>query len=540
MSKKIQWTQLEHSGPLFPEEYTPLPKGIHMFYDGKPVVLNSTDRNNLFNMSAEEAAYLYCEVYEREARLSSASSKRESVMDYVFNNNFWNDWFQLTSVHHPEILYFDKVDFSLLVRYISEVKIDKAETRGMMLPEEKKFQKAEKQQIKDDFGYATIDGQLMAIGNFKVQPPGLMIGHKSKQRGQIKKRIQPSDIIVNGSKVEGSEWGGKMCDSSVSYLAKYKNNVSKQFVYIHLDRKVSRVVEENDKMKFDKAKTLGENISLIRQAYSVDIMSPYLQRQQLGVALFLLDNIALRPGTEKDELTENDTVGLTTLRIENINLLPENKIQFKFFGKSSIEFNKTFKFDSNVYARLYSFIVNKSERDQIFDLVNANNLNAYIKSIVPGCTAKTFRTWKASSVLQKQLFENKVSVDDNLNNKSIAFKTANIKTALALNHKKLNQDNEKALLTIQEAMKKEQAILMDVSSSVAKKQKAHERLGQLALSKREKEQNVSIITSKVNYIDPRIVVAWAKRVEYPIEKIYNASHLQKFRWAVETMSTWTF
>ena len=35
----IKWTSLEHKGPLFPPEYTPLPKGVYMTYKGKKMEL---------------------------------------------------------------------------------------------------------------------------------------------------------------------------------------------------------------------------------------------------------------------------------------------------------------------------------------------------------------------------------------------------------------------------------------------------------------------------------------------------------------------
>ena len=35
----IKWTSLEHKGPLFPPEYTPLPKGVYMTYKGNKLEL---------------------------------------------------------------------------------------------------------------------------------------------------------------------------------------------------------------------------------------------------------------------------------------------------------------------------------------------------------------------------------------------------------------------------------------------------------------------------------------------------------------------
>ena len=64
---------------------------------------------------------------------------------------------------------------------------------------------------------------------------------------------------------------------------------------------------------------------------------------------------------------------------------------------------------------------------------------------------------------------------------------------------------------------------------------------------------MALSTSKLNYLDPRISVAWCKRFGVPIEKVsrvvdvvvtplvdspnvsqvYNATQRKKFRWAIE-------
>lgn len=538
---QIRWKKLEHAGPLFPEEYTPLPGNINILYDGRSIHLNATDKENSFNMSAEECAYLYAELKERDARLSITSrSKRKETIDALFNTNFWNDWSIVLQKHHPEITDFSKIDFSQMIDYITMTKTEKAEERGMLLPSEKKQIKEEKEQIKEDYGIAIIDDKKMKIGNFRVQPPGLFIGHDSKLRGKIKKRMKRSEIIVNGTNVVGDDWLAKENKPTVTYLAKYKNPVTNSFVYIFLDRNTSPYVETTDMEKFEKARSLKDNIQNVVNQYTIDLQSNNIRRQQLGVAVFLLDKIAIRPGTEKDEEVDNNTVGLTTLRVNNIKLLENDRIKINFFGKSSIEFNKTYKFPAFVYKLIYTFLQNKNENDLVFDTINAVVLNDYLKSIVPGVTAKVFRTWKASSILQDKLDETKIDINDSDKNKLIAFQKANIQTALALNHKKLNQDNEQAILELKQKIEKEKMTLANPSSTEKQKQNSSQKIEEYNVKLIEKNENISVITSKVNYIDPRIVISWAKRVEFPIEKIYNGTQLLKFRWSVETKSTWKF
>jgi len=53
-------------------------------------------------------------------------------------------------------------------------------------------------------------------------------------------------------------------------------------------------------------------------------------------------------------------------------------------------------------------------------------------------------------------------------------------------------------------------------------------------------KTVALGTSKINYMDPRITVAWCKAKEVPLEKIFNKSLLDKFPWAMEVSSGWRF
>ena len=50
---------------------------------------------------------------------------------------------------------------------------------------------------------------------------------------------------------------------------------------------------------------------------------------------------------------------------------------------------------------------------------------------------------------------------------------------------------------------------------------------------REELKTVALGTSKINYLDPRITVAWCKRSEVPLERVFNKSLLGKFTWAME-------
>ena len=62
-----------------------------------------------------------------------------------------------------------------------------------------------------------------------------------------------------------------------------------------------------------------------------------------------------------------------------------------------------------------------------------------------------------------------------------------------------------------------------------------EQLDKLEIQKTDKDENKTIAlgTSKLNYLDPRISVAWCKKHEVPIERVFNKTQRQKFRWAID-------
>lgn len=53
-------------------------------------------------------------------------------------------------------------------------------------------------------------------------------------------------------------------------------------------------------------------------------------------------------------------------------------------------------------------------------------------------------------------------------------------------------------------------------------------------------KSIALGTSKTNYNDPRITVSWCKRIELPIEKVFTVVLLDKFKWAMCTLSDWKF
>ena len=79
--------------------------------------------------------------------------------------------------------------------------------------------------------------------------------------------------------------------------------------------------------------------------------------------------------------------------------------------------------------------------------------------------------------------------------------------------------------------------------SLSKKVKRlKERIEKDKIKKTDKDENKTIAlgTSKLNYLDPRISVAWSKRHEVPVEKVYNKTQREKFAWAMSAPPEFEF
>merc|ERR1712216_132103 len=69
-----------------------------------------------------------------------------------------------------------------------------------------------------------------------------------------------------------------------------------------------------------------------------------------------------------------------------------------------------------------------------------------------------------------------------------------------------------------------------------------ERIQKLKLQMETKEslKTVSLGTSKINYLDPRITIAWCKRHEVPPNVVFTKALIDKFHWAMDCEMEFSF
>ncbi|KAI8108980.1 hypothetical protein M9435_005397 [Picochlorum sp. BPE23] len=539
---EIRWKTLEHHGVLFPPEYEP--HGVKMLYDGVPVDLTPEQ---------EEVATFFAVMKETDYMKKS-----------IFLENFWEGFKGVLGPNH-RIQCLEKCDFTPIYDW----HMAERERKKNLPKEEKERLKKEKEEKEAPFKYALIDGKKEPVGNFRVEPPGLFRGRgEHPKMGKIKKRIYPRDITINISKgapipthpFPGQDWKEIRHDNTVTWLAFWKDPISpKDFKYVMMAA-TSSWKSESDLQKYEKARKLKDYIDDIRSTYTKNWSSVERRERQMATALYFIDRLALRAGHEKDE-DEAETVGCCTLKCENIECIPPCTIRFDFLGKDSIRYENAVEVEETVYKNIENFIKvdgagrRKTGNDQLFDEFDAQDLNVRLRSLMDGLSVKVFRTYNASITLDTLLSD--PSKEDTIDGRKAEYDRANKEVAILCNHQRSVPKTHGAQMERMEAkmahLQKEMKDLMkdlklakagkpcsngrmvkeDVIKGRIERKRAQIVKQEITAKNKEELKTVALGTSKINYLDPRITVAWCKRNEVPIEKVFNKSLLNKFLWAMD-------
>lgn len=386
--------------------------------------------------------------------------------------------------------------------------------------------------------------------------------------GKLKRRIKPSDITINIGKgapipecpIPGESWKEVKHDNTVTWLAFWNDPISqKDFKYVFLAAS-SALKGQSDKEKYEKSRKLKHHVHKIRDTYTKDFRSKDKTKKQIAVATYLIDKLALRAGNEKDE-DEAETVGCCTLKVDNVTCVPPNKLQFDFLGKDSIRYFNTVEVELLVYKAIEEFRAGKKPGQDLFDKLDTTRLNAHLKDLMPGLTAKVFRTYNASITLDDIL--HKETEDGTLLEKIAVYQRANKEVAIICNHQRsVSKSHDSQMTRLNEKIDELKAQRDELKADLSKVRKGKNlgndkdgkpkrnlapeafekkisqietKIEKMEMDKKIKEdlKTVALGTSKINYLDPRITVAWCKRHEVPIEKIFNKSLIAKFSWAMD-------
>ena len=492
------------------------------------------------------------------------------------------------------------------------------EQKKLMTKEQKDKLKAVKTELEATYGFCLLDGRREKVGNFRIEPPGLFRGRgKHPKAGKLKRRVAPEQVTINigpGTLVPvpppGHRWAAVQHDPTVTWLATWVENINRSQKYVFLAAN-SSLKAQSDYRKFETARKLRGHVGTIRRANGMELRSKETLVRQRATALWLIDHLALRAGNEKGD-DEADTVGCCSLRLEHVRLEPGNTLVLDFLGKDSIRYYNSVQVDPLIFKNMALFMrPPKTASDPVFDRLTTAGLNKYLNGLMPGLTAKVFRTFNASWTFQEQL-RVRTGTEEDISAKVLAYNRANREVAILCNHQRavpkthsqaMERMREKVLaLKYQRYLVKrelhetynehvddesemdEETVARRAAEEAAKleekelkknkdgSQEAPQKSSQSALSSpikkraasqealqkklvslgtriaaaktqlidRDENKTTALGTSKINYIDPRITVSWCRQHEVPVEKMFNKSLREKFRWAMSVAKTWLF
>jgi DNA topoisomerase-1 len=567
--------ELVHNGILVSPR--PVPRGISLIIRGEPRPLDPEQ---------EEMAIAWAK-----------KIGTEYVEDSGFVKNFMRDFSLALNINPP--LSIDEVDFGPALAIVQAERANKE----AMTPEERRAsaiqRKAERERLKEIYGYATVNGERVELGNYIAEPSGIFMGRgKHPLRGRWKAGAQQKDITLNLSSkdhINENEWAAVVWQSDSLWVARWEDKLTGKLKYVWLSD-TAPVKQEREAHKFDKADELNKKIEDIRKRIQQDVASDDPKQKMIATACYLIDELCLRVGDEKDP-DEADTVGATTLRPEHITLHEDGTAEFDFLGKDSVRWHKKIQPPPVVLKNLEELIQDarpsnssndekrRPTRDkaQIFPTIDSGHVNEYLSGILPGLTAKVFRTHHATQAVKNSLDGSEVERSDPDYEKWGAVVQANLEAAVLCNHykkapeswserrerfaKKKGKAQERvnalraawkqaseALEAIRrEAREKRAGASSDAQKERVKaryarrieqaKKKANTARGRLqraedALGKLKIQDMVAVRgrtwnlgTSLKSYIDPRVYYRWGQSVDYDVIGRYYPKTLQrKFAW----------
>ena len=544
----------------------------------------------------------------KQEEMALAWAKKQGtpyVEDSVFVRNFLHDFGAALGL--DEQLTLQDVDLAPAMRI---VEAERAAKQALSAEERKALaaaRKAEREKLREQYGYALVDGQRTELGTYLVEPSGIFMGRgKHPLRGRWKEGAQQRDIVLNLSPDAprpAGDWKEIVWQPENLWVARWDDRLSGKVKYIWLGDSAA-AKQEREAAKFNKASELRTRLPEVRQHIHSSLDDPDSQRRMVATACDLIDRLGLRVGDEKDP-DEADTVGATTLRPEHITLHPDGMVEFRFLGKDSVLWHKKLELPEGVRRNLAELIQNarpprsgtrnKSkrhptrDRPQLFPDVSSRDVNAFLSEVLPGLTAKVFRTHHATQEVEQSLERSGVQTESPDYEKWQAVNLANIQAAKFCNHTKkagVNWPQVKSRFAqrrgkAEQRVRQCQAQLQAAQDALAALRKEARRKTAAASRKQQDKKRAAfqkkiarasqrvavakgkllkaeyalgkikaqtlvashkrswnLTTSLKSYVDPRALYNWGQRVEYDVLGCYYPTTLRhKFSWVREQEAT---
>ena len=492
--------QLIHSGVLIPDAYAP--QGFTITLRGTPIKLNPLQ---------EEMAVKFAQKF--------GTTYTE---DPTFCSNFMKDFAETLAVK-GKITVRD-IDWAPITRWIEAERARKAN----MGKDEKKQLAASRKKLREErkerYGWATVDGAMMEIGNYAVEPPSVFMGRgKHPMRGRWKPAVTTKDVTLNLSPdapTPPGEWAGREWRSGELWIAKWTDRLSGKVKYIWF-HDATPMKQERSQEKFDLANDLESKIEHVRTHISEGLRSEDVKRRKVATVAYLIDVFKIRVGDEKE--TESGTVGATSLQSKHITLHHSpHMVKLRFLGKDWVLFERELEVSEDAFHNLEEFT---AEGGRIFSGITTEAVREFLSEAMPHLSPKVFRTFSATHLFRQRLNEAKVSAESLDTEKKMALTEANAAVAQLLNHQKAIPKKW------QETYKKRLEMLKSLKGKKGKSINKRKQSLQLRIAQMRLGKNWNLGTSLRNYIDPRVSITFCRKVNYDWKAYYPKALITKFAWA---------
>jgi len=231
----MKWKTLQHNGILFPPAF--VSQGIKLKIKGENVPLN---------LLQEEMIYQW-------------AKKKDTpyAQDKVFQKNFVADFGKTLPSKFKKLGYSD-LDFSAANKIVDKEK----DARERITKEGKKALTAKRKKIREEmkekFGKAIMDGKEVEVASYMAEPPGIFIGRgEHPLRGKWKPRVTPKEVILNlgkDAKIPKGDWGKIIHDKDSMWLASWMDVLTQKRKYVWL-ADTAGLKQERDQPKTPEGST---------------------------------------------------------------------------------------------------------------------------------------------------------------------------------------------------------------------------------------------------------------------------------------------
>lgn len=297
-----KFKSLTHNGVIFPESWQPKKWASKL---GSPL--------------AEEMLYKF-----------AALRETDYVKDKVFVKNFWSCLKpelpkEMQSKKFPE-------DFHSIINDMYNYNENLKEEKKIYRKENKEVIAKEKEEMKEKYGWAMLDGKKTPIASYLIEGPGIMMARgNSPLKGLWKYEVKPEDVVINyvgnvknaPKPPKGHSWKEVVQNTNAFVIATYGVNIGNVFTS---PKKVqfsdaSDVKANHDNEKFGKVENLVKNWTKIQNHISNGLKSDDPKVKEAALIAWLIQYTGIRIGAERADFQAQDVVGASTLLVKNMKVV---------------------------------------------------------------------------------------------------------------------------------------------------------------------------------------------------------------------------